>query len=75
MLELEREPVFRGADMHDLTLAQTRERTMQKVIKYLRVLGVLMIELFPISVSFDAVFATIRSVERQITLETSPWMF
>ncbi len=32
MLELERDPIFKGSDIHDLTLAQVRERTMQKVL-------------------------------------------
>jgi acyl-CoA oxidase len=31
MLELERDPVLKVSDAHDLTLAQTREKTMAKV--------------------------------------------
>jgi acyl-CoA oxidase len=31
MLELERDPVLKVSDSHDLSLAQTREKTMAKV--------------------------------------------
>ena len=33
MLEFERDPVLKVADMHDLSLAENREKTMAKVVK------------------------------------------
>lgn len=35
MLELERDPLFKMDDIHDLTKAELRERTMEKVMKYI----------------------------------------
>lgn len=34
MLELERDPLFKMDDIHDLTKAELRERTMEKVNTY-----------------------------------------